>query len=115
MAELAVLTLIRNEVDDLHRAAERHDPAALAFWERLLGRAPGVGESVVFYTTARSNTRRIHSYSRTYDEPERPTRTDIGLALRQTTALAPERHRSVHQGGLLFGRMAGEQALGGGG
>ena len=36
MAELAVLTLIRNEVDDLHRAAERYGPAALAFWERLL-------------------------------------------------------------------------------
>ena len=59
MAELAVLTLIRNEVDDLHRAAERHDPAALAFWERFLGRAPGVGARLFFYTTARSNTRRI--------------------------------------------------------
>ena len=48
MAELAVLTPNRNEVDDLHRAAERHDPAALAFWERLLGRAPGVGARLFF-------------------------------------------------------------------
>jgi hypothetical protein len=89
MAELAVLTLIRNEVDDLHRAAERHDLAPLrsrsAFWT-----STGRRRSVVFYTTARSNTRRIHSYSRTYDEPDRPTRTDIGLVLRQTTALVPE-------------------------
>ena len=74
MAELVLLTLIRNEVDDLHRAAEQHDPAALAFWERLLGRAPGVGDRLFFYTTARSNTRRINSYSRTYDEPGRPGR-----------------------------------------
>jgi hypothetical protein len=40
MAELVLLTLTRNEVDDPHRVAGRHDPAALAFWERLLDEHP---------------------------------------------------------------------------